>query len=108
MTTTQHTPGPWKLGDSDWSIITGPCTRFTANHHRLAGICTIDHSENELEDAANARLIAAAPAMLDALRTALQAIGDTYEARDNDDQGEMVRDIIAGAIAAATGEDVQP
>jgi hypothetical protein len=45
--------------------------------------------------------------MLDALRTALQAIGDTYDARDNDEQGEMVRDIIAGAIAAATGEEAQ-
>jgi hypothetical protein len=55
----------------------------------------------------NARLIAAAPTMLDALRTALQAIGDTYDARDNDEQGEMVRDIIAGAIAAATGEEAQ-
>ena len=58
------------------------------------------------EARANARLIAAAPLMLDALRTALQAIGDTYDARDNDEQGEMIRDIIAGAIAAATGEEV--
>ena len=66
-----------------------------------------EHELNLTADA-NARLIAAAPTMLDALRTALQAIGDTYDARDNDEQGEMVRDIIAGAIAAATGEEVQP
>jgi hypothetical protein len=66
-----------------------------------------EHELNLIADA-NARLIAAAPTMLDALRTALQAIGDTYDARDNDEQGEMVRDIIAGAIAAATGEEVQP
>ena len=66
-----------------------------------------EHELNLIADA-NARLIAAAPTMLNALRVALDAIGDTYDARDNDDQGEMVRDIIAGAIAAATGEDVQP
>jgi hypothetical protein len=59
------------------------------------------------ESEANARLISAAPAMLDALRTALQAIGDTYDARDSDDDGESVRDTIADAIAAATGEEVQ-
>jgi hypothetical protein len=56
---------------------------------------------------ANARLIAAAPLMLAALRTALEVIGDAYAARDSDDDGESVRDIIADAIAAATGEEVQ-
>ena len=61
----------------------------------------------ESERLANARLIAASPQMLDALHTALDAIGDTYEARDNDSQGEMIRDIIAAAIEAATGEEVQ-
>jgi hypothetical protein len=39
--------------------------------------------------------------MLNALRAALEAIGDS------DDDGESVRDIIADAIAKATGEEVQ-
>jgi hypothetical protein len=65
-----------------------------------------EHELNLIADA-NARLIAAAPTMLNALRVALDAIGDTYDARDNDEDGESVRDIIADAIAAATGEEVQ-
>jgi hypothetical protein len=41
--------------------------------------------------------------MLSALQAALEAIGDTYDARDSDDDGESIRDIITAAIAAATG-----
>ncbi len=58
-----------------------------------------------VEDNANARLIAAAPQMLEALRAALEAMGDTYDARDAaGTEGEQLRDQIAEAIAAATGE----
>jgi hypothetical protein len=60
-----------------------------------------------VSDEANIRLMAAAPLMLEALRVALDAIGDTYDARDSDDDGESIRDIITAAIAAATGEEVQ-
>jgi hypothetical protein len=64
---------------------------------------TTTHSPNET--LANARLIAAAPQMLEALRAALEAMGDTYDARDAaGTEGEQLRDQIAEAIAAATGE----
>jgi hypothetical protein len=65
-----------------------------------------EHELNLTADA-NARLIAAAPTMLSALQAALEAIGDTYDARDSDDDGESIRDIITAAIAKATGEEVQ-
>ncbi len=43
--------------------------------------------------------------MLEALQAALEAIGDTYDARDAEGtEGEQLRDQIAEAIAAATGE----
>ena len=43
--------------------------------------------------------------MLEALRAALEAMGDTYDARDAaGTEGEQLRDQIAEAIAAATGE----
>jgi hypothetical protein len=53
------------------------------------------------------RLEQAAPQMLSALQAALEAIGNTYDARDSDDEGESIRDIITAAIAKATGEEVQ-
>ena len=111
MTTTQHTAGPWRIARQT------PTERrilVTKDGERVLACCSTGYESPRKgpipkeERMANARLIAAAPTMLDALRTALQAIGDTYDARDNDEQGEMVRDIIAGAIAAATGEEVQP
>ena len=115
MTTTQHTAGPWKTG-------TPTKGRFCVYGGRNgSGICVMqntqtisewerekygEHELNLIADA-NARLIAAAPTMLNALRVALEALGDTYAAMDSDDDGESVRDIIADAIAKATGEEVQ-
>jgi hypothetical protein len=102
MTTTQHTPGPWSQGEDNPLNIYG-------NHASVANVHGTHPTgaSTEEEAIANARLIAAAPLMLAALRTALEAIGDTYAARDSDDDGESVRDIIADAIAKATGEEVQ-
>lgn len=56
---------------------------------------------------ANARLIAAAPQMLAALRAALEAMGDSYDARDAaGTEGDQLRDQIDDAITAATGSHV--
>jgi len=99
MTTTQHTPARWYASETAGHETHGQ----TAIANEITGktIAIVYDGKK------HARLIAAAPQMLDALFTALDAIGDTYEARDNDSQGEMIRDIIAGAIAAATGKEVQ-
>jgi len=54
---------------------------------------------------ANARLIAAAPQMLAALRAALEAMGDSYDATDAaGEEGATLWDQVADAIEAATGE----
>ena len=51
------------------------------------------------------RLIAAAPQMLAALRAALEAMGDSYDARDAaGEEGATLWDQVADAIEAATGE----
>jgi hypothetical protein len=51
------------------------------------------------------RLIAAAPQMLAALRAALEAMGDSYDATDTaGEEGAALWDQVAEAIASATGE----
>lgn len=94
MTDTTHTPGPWRVlhktgvfpMDSDcWTI-------GTAEQHRK-------------EHVANARLMAAAPDLLDAL----QALFDACEQRANAEGGDFGSDIgpaaamATAAIARATG-----
>jgi len=91
----KHTPGPWNAFNASWSetFITAP----GFDH----GICCLDinHATEESQDAdeaqmaANARLIAAAPDLLDACRKALYAL----KGREHD---QFLRD----AIAKATGE----
>lgn len=52
-----------------------------------------------------ARLIAAAPQMLAALRAALEAMGDSYDATDAaGEEGAALWDQVADAIETATGE----
>jgi len=51
------------------------------------------------------RLIAAAPQMLAALRAALEAMRDSYDARDAaGEEGAALWDQVANAIESATGE----
>ena len=102
-TTTTHTPGPWK-------------STYNGGVHQ---IIPADQWDNETPDVVaeawgdhDARLIAAAPALLDALRAAL----DTFEEIESDKMMDaMLGGTVTGihavaeqaraAIAAATGED---
>jgi len=80
MTNTQHTPtpGPWRVDDeTDDDLLHIVGRRKGCNRHGVKGewtLATIDNAifwvnpKTEAEDRANARLIAQAPAMLDALR----------------------------------------
>ena len=108
---TQHTPGPWYV--TDIAIIGNNGGTWIAEHPAIkwrtlksvtnSGDAIVAESIKQAN--ANARLIAAAPQMLEALRAALEAMGDTYDARDAaSTEGEQLRDQIAEAIAAATGE----
>lgn len=62
---------PIQTGDHDWRTIVGPKTRFKPGHAALACIAQVDESDNAAEDLANARLIACAPIMLNALKYAM-------------------------------------
>ena len=94
----RHTQGPWHVGmESDWSIDTDGENSFVhigPNYGDPVAIAVVGSAwdqDDELE--ANARLIAAAPDLLEALRLALPYVR-------NDNTASVMR----AAIAKATGE----
>jgi hypothetical protein len=98
--TTKHTPGPWHIGMKPGPIIYGPSGEQVA--------CLFPAMLDNQENKANARLIAAAPALLEALQETLRVLvtpqgfpdknkGRTQEQQDAFDQSRQ-------AIAQATGE----
>lgn len=71
MTKAKHTPGPWFVGDSlvGGQLPVGPHERMqVATVPLYAPVAGVNGTSGEIE--ANARLVAAAPALLEALRTA--------------------------------------
>lgn len=83
-----HTPGPWiaKAGIGRWNVT-------TASPPRTFNICSIN--SDRIEQEANARLIAAAPDLLEALK---ELLFDAFE----DAHPDAVKRARA-AIARATG-----
>ena len=96
MNAIQHTPGPWNLpshvADGDIGIVAGP---------RLLAMVTNDEDEPmaDSEQLANARLMAAAPALLAALRVAIRVI----EENDLDEAMAGEFEVLADAIAKCEG-----
>ena len=96
----KHTPGPWTLepscirgGDRSRSlVICGP--------GRVSGRSPAEHGEDE----ANARLIAAAPELLQACREALADLEGYLAEWETDPALETVQELRA-VIAKATGQD---
>lgn len=88
----QHTPGPWEVKQFGGPQISGPegyaiCTMWGAlSVDELAG-----------QDAANARLIAAAPELLGALDRAVQRLEGDWAATEEVDMARA-------ALAKARGE----
>ena len=91
--TTKHTPGPWVVETTN--TLPGECAdnvhRLCYPGYRIRGICAIWN--NTRTSKANAALIAAAPAMYEALVAAMDYIPVTSR------EGKM----IANAIAQAEG-----
>lgn len=78
-----HTPGPW-IAEGDDVISTRPM-RFnltTAGTPVIARVCKHEDAESGFPYEANARLIAAAPELLEVLHEGRRAIGDHYAPSD--------------------------
>ena len=99
--TTLYTPGPWHMGIGNGigSIFseTGR-TRLEDGGTTLYPIASINSGWNAAEDAANGRLIAAAPTMLEALKIAEVAL-EAYSGNESSDLAT-----IRAAIAKAEGK----
>ncbi len=80
MKTDKHTPGPWAVQAQDlyapiWVVAPEPDFRFVAKMGSQMGT----HDVPQNEDAANARLIAAAPELLAALKKMEDVFSDLME-----------------------------
>ena len=100
MTTRTHTPGPWAV-DSDLPPNARSIVARTSGGVPISGAPTGPHDPSG--DAANARLIAAAPAMLAALKAlvANPRVEISLRGRFGDAQSQVHRAL--AAIARAEG-----
>ncbi len=88
-----HTKGPWKVYQYDNKVQIDGIGRKS--------VCTI-HSNNE--EKANARLIAAAPELLEALEDASAAIDEVGLGGNDHAYHRSVTKVVAEAIRKAKGE----
>lgn len=117
----KHTPGPWKFRPSDLTIVAPrlvsepPCEnpKCDGNCTQVAMLFNEDGPAFESLMEGDARLIAAAPKLLDACKEALQglaahAIGATDSNRVNSDRNvaevRRIHALLKAAIAEAEGE----
>lgn len=94
----KHTPGPWKayrFSDK------GGVARIAIVGAQPSSLIVAKTCAAEGEDEANARLIAAAPELLEALRGLLQA-----ESPDYVQSWGIAREQALAAVAKATGKDL--
>ena len=89
-----HTPGEWEVCDEGGSIYgvkpVGIDTRICHCYDYVGGA-------NSLDGLPNARLIAAAPDLLEACKAAVRHVGD------NQDVHPAIRDLLKHVIAKAEG-----
>ena len=97
MESTKHTPGPWRISEYDNGYLIGAYDGSIALTTGRA--ITIKKYKNERE--ANARLIAAAPELLEALSAVTNNYIDTYGDEGND-APESIKVALA-TIAKAEG-----
>jgi hypothetical protein len=96
---TQHTPGPWKIGCNltDEEAIIGPKNQVVVDAAWLGGSACKLSIDNE----ADARLITAAPDLLDALQICEGNISSLLASAHPKVYGEWL-DVVSAAIAKAT------
>ena len=101
-----HTPGPWSISQSR-GLYSGEARNLYTVSGACGTICTTPNP-SVADNAANARLIAAAPELLAALREARDELYAHADANGElDGSGRICHDLVGlcdAAIARATGE----
>ena len=77
MNTTTHAPGPWKVVPHEHSDFDGLTVQSGCGLVATIPSNNCPYEEQDDENFANARLIASAPELLDALRRVMEQITDT-------------------------------
>ena len=96
--TAQHTPGPWQ--DNDAGLIYGQVTGDDDEAPFICDVCD-NQPDYTARERANARLIAAAPEMLEALEFVSMTFADMEASKRKGYYTECPK-IVAAAIAKAT------
>ena len=96
----KHTPGPWTQGTSRAGKECVWLNGRTEPDHGMGP----EHTWIDCCTEANARLIAAAPDLLEALQSAERAMSNKHFAAEVLAHDSIVREMIRAAIAKATGE----
>jgi len=112
-TTRKHTPGPWTVDDriGKKATVVGPGTRRRKGIEIAYAGETYTGSRHDIgqeEAEANARLIAAAPSLLEELKEARQYVGKVAADHDGEDLAMMARrrlERMDAAIAKAEGSE---
>lgn len=94
--TAKHTPGPWHTGAEDIA----PCIVYGTNGFAICNAVIHHGKHSESESIANARLIAAAPELLEACHKARALLAGSIPEEDQ----RIVEDSLRAAIAKATGQ----
>ena len=104
-----HTPGPWQVEGEAVYANRDPRSRHRNGRACVANICTGDYDELDAEGIANARLIATAPELLEALKALAITLEEMWAEKEltapkfrQCQLGEAVKDARA-AIAKAEG-----
>lgn len=93
MSARSHTTGPWRVGDAGNTVFGPPNGQVSPQ--TICEVRVIDHT-------ANARLIAAAPDLLDALKKVMTHFVGARGAHNLIGEGGHVADAARAAIAKAT------
>ena len=102
-----HTPGPWRIvGEGIMAGLPDKDGRYTRDTQVLPFYCCDSKSQTGMRHAADARLIAAAPELLDSLRQCQSWLREyhTQHGSPMDDGLFALDEQVSEAIAKATGQ----